>query len=69
MKDEARTIPNFTIVSEFPADNQGWFFPWRGGLVVEGKVKPAAGGNTFHVYALDVYYNGGFKDTEYWCWK
>lgn len=68
-KDAARTVPNFTIVSDYPDDNQGWFFPWRGGLVVEGKVKPAAGGNTFHVYALDVYYNGEFKDTEYWCWK
>jgi len=68
-KDTARTIPNFTIVSEYPDNNQGWFFPWRGGICVEGKVSPAAGGNVFHIYALDVYYNGEFKDTEYWCWK
>jgi hypothetical protein len=68
-KDEARTIPNFKIVSEFPSDNQGWFFPWRGGISVEGKVKSLSAGGTIHIYALDVYYNGEFKDTEYWCWK
>ena len=69
-KDADRTVPNFTIVSEYPPDyGKGWFFPWRGGICVEGKVAPAAGGNVFHVYALDVYYNGEFKDTEYWCWK
>jgi len=68
-KDTARTIPNFTIVSEYSINNRGWFFPWRGGLCVEGKVKPAVAGNVFHIYALDVYYNGAFKDTEYWCWN
>ena len=69
-KDEARTIPNFKIVSEYPPDyDKGWFFPWRGGVSVEGKVKSLSADGTIHIYALDVYYNGEFKDTEYWCWN
>ena len=69
-KDSARTIPNFAIVSEYPPDyGKGWFFPWRGGICVEGKVKSLPAGGTIHIYALDVYYNGEFKDTEYWCWN
>jgi len=69
-KDGAKTIPNFTIVSEYPPDyGKGWFFPWRGGLCVEGQVKSLPAGGTIHIYALDVYYNGEFKDTEYWCWN
>ena len=69
-KDEARTVPNFTIVSEYPENyGKGWFFPWRGGLVVEGKVRTLPAGGTIYIFALDVYYNGEFKDTEYWCWS
>jgi hypothetical protein len=69
-KDQARTVPNFKIVSEYPPDyGKGWFFPWRGGLCVEGQVKSLSAGGAIHIYALDVYYNGEFKDTEYWCWN
>jgi hypothetical protein len=69
-KDEARTVPNFTIVSEYPPDyGKGWFFPWHDGLCVKGTVKSIIAGGTIHVYALDVYYNGAFKDIEYWCWN
>jgi hypothetical protein len=69
-KDKALTIPNFTIKVCAPEDfSSNNFYPWRGGVSVEGKVKPATGGNTFYIYALDIYLDGNFKDTEYWCWK
>jgi hypothetical protein len=69
-KDSARTVPNFKVVSEFPEDyGRGWFFPWREGMSAEGRVKSLGAGGTIYVYAADTYYNGKFKDIEYWCWN
>lgn len=58
-------IPNFSIKIGFEDDMvYNTFYPWRDSEV-ENLVVSTFGGTVFRIYAVDVYNNGKFNETQY----
>lgn len=64
-RDPSTNIPNFSIKIEY-TDDMGYhtFYPWRDSQI-ESMVLSTGGSSEFRIYAIDVYNNGKFMETQY----